>query len=120
VNRSYEVGVEIDFPAKAEAGLLLYCRDGVFGGAAVKQRRAFTYWRSKVHTSAKWAKNHIVLKLRNLNHDVALYYGDDSGNLKKFDKGIEVSRSFGTLRIALYAAGQGEVVFRNFKYHGLD
>jgi hypothetical protein len=43
-----------------------------------------------------------------------------SGNLKKFDKGIELSRGFGTLRIALYAAGQGDVFFRNFKYRGLD
>ena len=26
----------------------------------------------------------------------------------------------GARRVSLYAAGQGEVIFRNFKYRGLD
>lgn len=129
VNISYEAEVEIEFPDTAEAGLLLWNGYSIYSGAAVKKGSAFTYWVARQHTRADFNGNHIFLRFRNIENDVALFYSSDGMNWQQFDKSIEVSstydlgrvsRSFDTLRITLYASGQGDVVFRNFKYRGID
>jgi xylan 1,4-beta-xylosidase len=57
---------------------------------------------------------------------VSLYYSVDGRTWDTFDRRLEVSGyhhnvayDFLSLRPALYAAGSGEVRFRNFKYRAL-
>ena len=66
------------------------------------------------------------VRLRNDRHIVTLDYSADGKTWERFDRGIEVSGyhhnvayDFLSLRPALYASGNGEVRFRNFKYRAL-
>jgi beta-xylosidase len=79
-------------------------------------------------TSAKPAGlgQHAWIRLRNDRHIVTLHYSADGKTWEKYDRAIEVSGyhhnvayDFLSLRPALYASGDGEVRFRNFKYRAL-
>ena len=79
-------------------------------------------------TSAKPANlgQHVWLRLRNDRHIVTVYYSGDGKTWERYDRGVEVSGyhhnvayDFLSLRPALYASGEGEVRFRNFKYRAL-
>ena len=66
------------------------------------------------------------IRLRNDRHIVTMHYSVDGTTWERFDRGIEVSGyhhnvayDFLSLRPALYAAGTGEVRFRNFRYRAL-
>ena len=57
---------------------------------------------------------------------MTIHYSVDGRNWERYDRGMELSGyqhnvgyDFLSLRPALYAAGSGEVRFRNFKYHAL-
>ncbi len=120
VNHAYEIQVEITCPDTAEAGLLLGTdSQRAFAGAALRRGRAVTYWRGRPHADAPFKGSHLFLKIRNLHHDVALFYSGDGETWHTFDKGSEVSCITG-LAVALYAAGDGEVTFQHFRYLGLD
>jgi xylan 1,4-beta-xylosidase len=65
--------------------------------------------------------------LRNDRHIVTIHYSADGRTWTKYDRGMEVSGyhhnvayEFLSLRPALYAAGTGEVRFRNFTYRALS
>lgn len=125
-HRAYEAQVEIHCPPTAEAGLLLWYNHESFSGAAVGRGQALTYWRSRPHAGLHWAGGRIFLKVRNLYHDVLAFHSSDGQNWKPFDKGFEASGyhhnilgGFSSLMIGLAAAGEGDVVFRQFRYHGL-
>jgi len=67
-----------------------------------------------------------VLRLRSDRHIVTIHYSTDGRTWERYDRGMELSGyqhnvgyDFLSLRPALYAAGTGEVRFRNFKYHAL-
>jgi xylan 1,4-beta-xylosidase len=68
----------------------------------------------------------IHLRLRSDRQIVTIHYSADGMTWERFDRGMEVSGyhhnvgyDFLSLRPALYAAGEGEVRFRNFKYRAL-
>ena len=70
--------------------------------------------------------NHLFMRLRNDRHIVTMFYSVDGTPWERYDRAIEVSGyhhnvayDFLSLRPALYAAGTGEVRFRNFKYRAL-
>lgn len=67
----------------------------------------------------------VYLRIRNDRHDVSFYYSADGVQWIKFEGGTEMSgfhrESFSgweTLRVALYAAGTGEISFADFRYRG--
>ena len=69
---------------------------------------------------------HVWFRLRNDRHVVSFWYSPDGRNWTKADKSCETSGyhhnmagEFLSLRPGIYAAGYGEVVFRNFKYKTL-
>ena len=69
---------------------------------------------------------HVWFRLRNDRHVVSFWYSPDGRNWTKADKSCETSGyhhnmagEFLSLRPGIYAAGCGEVVFRNFKYKTL-
>jgi beta-xylosidase len=66
------------------------------------------------------------MRLRNARHIVAFHTSADGVTWKRFDRGMEVSGyhhnvrgGFLMLKPAIYAAGTGEVRFRNFVYRAL-
>jgi hypothetical protein len=77
------------------------------------------YKRQRIRRPQNFKGSKLKLKIFNVNHDCAIYYSDEDNNWKKIPWGLEVSHSRIPLRIALFAAGKGNAVFRNFKYRGI-
>lgn len=126
-NHSYEVVVEISVPATAEGGLLLYYDPAHFAGAALKKGLAFSYLRSKASDRIESHGGLAFLRLRNIQNDAAAYFSADGLAWTKFETGFDMSGyhreilgGWGSLRVALFAAGEGTVIFKNFRYRGLD
>ena len=66
------------------------------------------------------------IRIRNDRHIVTMHYSVDGAHWIRYDRGMEVSGyhhnvayEFLSLRPAIYAAGTGEVRFRNFTYRAL-
>ena len=69
---------------------------------------------------------HVFIRLKNDRHIVTIHTSADGKTWRKFGTQMEVSGyhhnvayDFLSLRPALYAAGTGEVRFRNFTYRAL-
>ena len=119
VNHAYEAEVEISIPDTAEAGLMLGA--GGRGGSSwatvgLRKDQALATWAGQANY-LKWTGNHIFVRLRNNKYDITASYSTDGRKWTPFDSATYVADG---RRLSLYAAGAGEVVFRNFKYRGLD
>ncbi len=126
-NHSYEAQVEVEVPAGAEAGLIIHYDGRRFGGLGVAGDEVFVYSKGERGDTAKRpAGGRLFLKIRNVEHDIELFYGTDGAVWTKFRGGLEMSGfhhdTFGEwsfLKIGLYAFGSGTATFRDFKYQGL-
>ena len=121
VNHAYEARVELVRTESAETGLVLHndFRDE-YHGVALNDEELFVYWRSRRFPGVPYTGERVFLKLWNLNHELVLFYSADGETWHKFDRSLEVTAGHGRLRICLYAAGKGEGLFKDFRYHGLD
>ena len=74
-------------------------------------------------TEKKVIKNHVFLRLKNINNTVDMFYSLDGEKWRKIENSIEVTGynhnvfgGFLSLRLGLCSMGDGKVKFRNFKY----
>ena len=127
-DHAYEIEVEIDADPGASAGLLVFYSRKLYAGLGISARNMRLHVYGMDRTSAKPAHigQHVWLRLRNHEHIVTLDYSADGKRWERYDRAIEVSGyhhnvayDFLSLRPALYASGDGEVRFRNFKYRAL-
>jgi xylan 1,4-beta-xylosidase len=127
-DHAYEIEVEIDADATASAGVLVFYSRKLYAGLGVSAKNLLlhTYGMDRVSAKPPHLSQRVHLRLRNDRHIVTLDYSADGKTWERFDRAIEVSGyhhnvayDFLSLRPALYAAGQGEVRFRNFKYRAL-
>ena len=102
-------------PDTAEGGLLLSGSSRSVN-AGLRQGEAIAFWQG-VPISAPWKENRLFARVRNNSGDVSVSYSADGKQWTPFANSTSAP---GVRSISLYAAGQGEVVFRNFKYRGLD
>jgi xylan 1,4-beta-xylosidase len=119
VNHSYEAEVEVSIPDTAEGGLMLSSRG--WGGASwatvgLRKGEAFATWAGQANY-LHWSGNRIFLRIRNMKYDVSCFYSTDGKTWTPFPDSTYVNDG---RSLSLYAAGEGAVVFRNFKYRGLD
>jgi len=126
-NHAYEAEVEVRVPEGAEGGLLLCYGPTRFGGVALRKGEALTYIRASLGERMPFPGDRLWIRVRNTGHDVSFFWSADGRAWTKFEGGTEMSGyhhdgqdGWGTLKIALFAAGRGEVVFRDFRYRGLD
>jgi xylan 1,4-beta-xylosidase len=117
-NISYDIQVEVEIPDGAEAGMLIWGGNTAFNGTAIRKDEVFMFERTREHRRTKYDGNRVFFKAHCIKHDVNLYYSPDSKMWHKFENGVDVSSGGG--RIMLYADGKGEVIFRDFRYQGLD
>lgn len=121
VNRSYVAQVEFACSATSEGGLVLYGQQGrECFGAGARTGQALVFWHSRQVERAPITGERLFLRLVNREQDVAIYYSGDGRVWRRFDRGMDVGAGEWPLKLGLYAAGEGEVVFRDFRYHGLD
>lgn len=118
---AYEVQVEIEIPETAEGGILItgsgesnsFGRNN-FATAGIRKGQIFATWNS-VANYLDWDDYHIFIKIRNNNADISCFYSTDGKNWKMFENSTSVTNGN---NISLYAAGKGDVIFKNFKYLG--
>jgi beta-xylosidase len=127
-DQAYEIEVEIDRDEGATGGLLLFYSERLFAGFGFSKDNMIEYWKSDITTFPKPAPidHHYFLRLRNNHHIVTVWYSADGAQWTKHWMQFEVSGyhhnvagGFLSLRPALFAAGSGEVRFKNFKYKAL-
>jgi len=118
VNHAYEAQVEVSISGGAEGGLLL--SEGMVGSrwAAVGLRLGVLFVEYPALESHFSCDNRrLWLRIRDNQHDVSCAYSHDGIHWTPFPKATEVAYA---RQLSLYAAGEGEVCFRNFEYRGLD
>jgi beta-xylosidase len=127
-DQAYELEVEIDCDDAATAGLLLFYSDREFVGLGFSKDKMIEYGKGDIAVFPKQAPvgRHYFLRLRNNHHIVTTWYSPDGRHWTKHWMQFEVSGynhnvagGFLSLRPGLFAAGSGEVRFRNFKYKAL-
>jgi beta-xylosidase len=127
-DHAYEMEVEIDADRTASAGLLVFYSRKLYAGLGFSERNLRMHLYGMDRTSAKppHLGQRVWIRLRNDRHIVTLDYSADGKTWERYDRAVEVSGyhhnvayDFLSLRPALYATGEGEVRFRNFKYRAL-
>lgn len=128
MDRAYEVEVELEVSAGAAGGLLLYFNGRLFCGMGWDGAELASYaggirthWREPAEPGAI-----IQLRLRNEDHIVTGWHrrpGEEwSRHGVRYDTQGYHSATMNdlkSLRPALFAAGDGEVTFRSFRYRAL-
>jgi xylan 1,4-beta-xylosidase len=123
VNHSYEADVEVTIPDTAEAGLFLSSRRGdidlgpTWGAVGLRKGEIFSTAWDRHGNDIPSKETHLFLRLRSIRHDFSGSYSLDGKTWIPFENSTRVTDG---RRLSLYAAGTGDVVFRNFKYHGMD
>jgi xylan 1,4-beta-xylosidase len=129
-DHAYEIQVELEFRGEdARGGLILFYNDKLYAGIGLSRTHLIMH--REGFDRPWWPKpadigDRVFIRLRNDRHIVTIHTSTDGKTWKRFQAGMEVSGyhhnvvyGFLSLRPALYAAGEGEVVFRNFQYRAL-
>jgi beta-xylosidase len=123
-NHAYEVEVEIEKDPAATAGILLYYNDRFFGGTGFDSDRRYRYRMGQASGRGRMDNvNHLWLRIRNDNQVITASYSYDGTTWEREEWALELSGynhntlyEFQSLLPALFASGEGEVKFKNFKY----
>jgi xylan 1,4-beta-xylosidase len=137
-DQSYQVEVDVEVDGGAEAGLVLFYNRRLYAGLGLGpdglvmhryglQRLRGTPAGQRDDPAASRVPAAMRIRLSNERNILTIHTSLDQGlSWQKFDVQMEVSGyhhnvayDFLSLRPALYAAGQGEARFANFKYRGL-
>jgi beta-xylosidase len=124
---AYEIQCEIEIDPGARAGLILFYDSGLYCGLGFDEKAFIThqYGLERGRPVNPYGRR-LFLRLRNDRHIVQFHTSADGGNWTLFDRGMEVSGyhhnvrgGFLMLKPGLYAAGEGEARFRDFRYRAL-
>ena len=128
-DQAYEIDVEIDADPGATAGLLLFYSSRLYAGLGYSSTNFFmhSYGLDRRQGKPPQVGRVLHIRLRNDRHIVTMHYSVDGRTWARYDRGMELSGyhhnvayEFLSLRPAIYAAGTGEVRFRNFRYRALE
>jgi len=117
VNISFEATVEVSSSSPEAWGGIDLGTDGIMTNGVTSTFSEAAAWRLLGSEIPAGKDGRIFLKIKNLKKDISFYYSVDGETWISFGKGL---RSNGSYSIRLFAWGKGEIVFRNFKYHGLE
>lgn len=123
-DHSYMAQVEMFIEGNATGGLVLFYNDIAHSGILAESGNVLADLRGWQFVTEKGViKNHVFLRLRDIDNTVDMYYSSDGENWTKIRNSLEVScynhnvlGGFLSLRLGLSAMGDGEVVFKNFVY----
>ena len=127
-DRAYQFDVEVELVGQAIGGLLLFFNNRLYLGMGIDGDRMISYRGGKV---SHWrepapAVRTMHLRITNVEQVVTLYYSTDGANwtrhgVRAYVEGYNANTidELLSLRPALFAAGNGSVVFRNFRYRAL-
>ena len=127
-DHAFRIQVQIEIDPGATAGLLTFYSSRLYAGLGFSDTSFVMHRYGTERVSAKPAGlgRTLHLRLTNDRHIVTIEYSPDGRAWERFGTRMEVSGyhhnvayDFLSLRPALYAAGTGEVRFRNFTYRAL-
>jgi xylan 1,4-beta-xylosidase len=126
-DRSYEASVVLETSGDAVGGLCLYYSEQAFVGLGIGQGQLHTYRREEVTWMRQpFEPRSVHLKIVNRENIVSFHTSPDGVKWTRHPWQMEVSGfhhnvfdGFLSLKIALFAAGSGEVRLRRFVYRGL-
>ncbi|RVT43567.1 family 43 glycosylhydrolase [Sphingobium algorifonticola] len=127
-DRRYRFECRITLPPGGVAGLLLFYDQQLYCGLGFDGERFVThqYGQERGRPANPYGRS-LRMRVTNDGHIVSYHLsGDDGATWKRFDRGMEVSGyhhnvrgGFLMLRPGLYAAGEGETQFSDFRYTAL-
>ncbi len=123
-HHSYTADVEINIEGNATAGLVLFYNSNYHSGILADSKDIIADLRGwQFSTEKNVIQRHVLLRLKNIDNQVDMYYSLDGSNWIKIENSIDVSSmhhnvlsGFMSLRIGLCAYGEGTVSFKNFTY----
>jgi xylan 1,4-beta-xylosidase len=125
-DQAYQVDVEAEIDAGAKAGLIVFYDDKLYAGMGFDANGFITHRYGTNRPSSAVLPRRMHLRLVNDRNIVTMYASTDGKTWSRYGPAIEVSGynhnvadGFLSLRPALYAAGTGEVRFRDFRYRAL-
>ncbi|WP_437757413.1 family 43 glycosylhydrolase [Sorangium sp. So ce1389] len=126
---AYQVEVQMDWDADAQAGLMLFYSQRLYAGLAFNSTGTVMHRYGLERDGKKIADiegNRAFMRLVNNRNIVTIYTSPDNETWTKYGVQMEVSGyhqnvgyDFQALRPALYASGTGAVRLSNFKYSAL-
>ena len=126
-DHSYITQVELFVEGEATGGLVLFYNNNVYSGILADTENILANLRGwQFPTEKKAIKNHVFLRLKNINNTVDMFYSTDGEKWNKIENSIEVTGynhnvlgGFLSLRLGLCSIGDGKVIFKNFKYQSI-
>lgn len=123
-DHSYTAEVELTIEGDAIGGLVLFYNNNFYSGILADNENILANLRGwQFPTEKKVIRNHVFLKLKNIDNTVDMYFSTDGTFWIKIENSVEVSgmnhnvlSGFLSLRIGLCSIGNGSVHFRNFIY----
>lgn len=124
---AYQIEVEVEIEENAQAGLLVFYNETLYAGLGMNNHGLVfhRYGQDRADRSMAPVRK-LHLRLVNDRNIVTLYTSADGQTWSRYRSTLEVSGyhhnvagGFISLRPAIYAAGQGQVRFRNFRYRAL-
>jgi xylan 1,4-beta-xylosidase len=127
-DHSYIADVEVIIEGKALGGLVLFYNNRASSGILANNESILANingW--QFETEKNVIKNHVFLRLKNINSTVDMYYSIDGIKWAKIENSLETSgfhhNAFGGffgIRIGLCSIGDGSVTFKNFNYQPIN
>jgi beta-xylosidase len=125
---NYELEVEVEIEGDAQAGLVLFYNPAFYAGLGISDDVLWAGERGELRKTKTPAKNRkMLLRLVCDHNEVDFFAGPDHHSLRKVYNSINVSGyshhtlgGFLSLRPALYCAGKGQAIFKNFRYLPID
>jgi xylan 1,4-beta-xylosidase len=127
-DRRYEASVELEIQGDAHGGLALFYDERGHAGIAFSRSEMLTYGFGQEHgwMREKHAMRRVHIRLINRDNVIIWLHSPDGQQWTQHPWQMEVGGlhhnvfgGFLSLRLALFSAGNGEVIFRNFRYRGL-
>ena len=123
-NHSYIAQVELFIEGEATGGLVLFYNNVAHSGILADKGNIIADLRGwQFPTEKGKIKNHVSLRLKDINNTVDMYYSIDGEKWNKIENSVEVSSynhnvlsGFLSLRLGLCSMGDGKVIFKNFMY----
>ena len=123
-HHSYIAQVELNIEGEAAGGIVLFYNSNAYSGILADNENILANLRGwQFPTEKNVIKNHVFLRLKNINNTVDMYYSIDGEKWNKIENSAEVScfnhnvlSRFLSLRIGLCSIGDGIVKFKNFAY----
>ncbi len=125
---AYEVTVDVEVERKAQAGMVLFYNPYAYVSMGIGDGALWAGVRASLRrTNIPVSGNRMTLRIVFDHNEVDFLMGPDEHSLKKVFDSQDVSgysqSAFGgflALRPALYSAGEGNAIFRNFRYRKLN